>query len=1195
VLFGDGINRLVNEYETEAIFLEIGPGRDLSALISRYIEDNPNLRVINLLRTPNETIADDFYLLSKLGYLWLYGKVPDWHAFHEGQGERYRIPLPTYPYERKSILVEQNLPAMAASGQSPGSQLLKKPDMADWFYLPGWKPSILPLSLEQGDASKQPLTWLVFEDRCGLAGALVTRLEKLNHPVVSIKQGDRFEQPAGNRYTLNPEQPEDYEALFAELRQMERMPDHILHLWNVGVVKPEQAQYLGFYSLLYIVRALQQRGSEKNVSLTVVTTGMQEVAAEGVQNPEKAALLGPLKVIPQEHPFIRCRSLDLELPEPGTFPAAQPAELLEKELTLEPAAASAEPEIAYRGCKRWVRSFEPVRLEDIKKSHKNLLPLKEKGVYLVTGGLGGMGLALAEYLAREWQARLILVSRTPLPPREQWKNPVDGKVKKVRDLESLGAEVMTAAADISQLERMQEVVDRAEARFGSINGVIHAAGVLSGRSFQAAASLSISACQEQFTAKIHGLPVLEQLFLSRHQRRPLDFCMIASSIAAVLGGVGFTAYAAGNLFMDAFARQRNHTSPGSLPWIVVNWDSWLFDEEKIRQGIAPGELLMTPREGVEAFCRVLAHRDIRQVVHSLGDLQVRIDRWIKLESLRQETSGDQSLQQRPDLMTPYTAPRTPEEETLAEIWQRLFGFEKIGVHDNFFELGGDSLKVLNVAAKIHKQLNVEISVPDFFQNPTIEGIARLVKKADTSQYTSVTPVPKKEYYPLSSAQKRLYIIQQMEKQSVGYNETMILLLEGDLDRERLQGVFRQLIRRHESFRTSFFVKDDQPVQAVRPPEVVEFKMEFFDLLESHLDEEEVLKSFSKAFDLAKPPLFRAALLKKEESCCILAVEMHHIISDGQSYQVFIQELMALYEGKIKLPDLMLQYKDFSQWQNSKEQQQIMKMQEEYWLSRFTGEIPQLNLPYDYPRPAIKSFEGNSMRFFLSPGETAALKKMVREEEVTLFMLLLTFFNILMFKLSRQEDIIVGTPIFGRRQEELQPIIGMFVNTLALRNFPSAGKTVGQFLQEVKAGTLEAFTNQDYQFEELADKQGGERDASRNPLFDVLFTLQNVEQQPLDLPEITVPGLRLSPYTTHEIQQAQFDLLMFSHEIGDVLGFKVVYCTRMFKQETVERFTGYFKDIVTAALENKEIQLGDIKISHHLGTAQLDIPDTEFDF
>jgi acyl transferase domain-containing protein len=401
VLFGGGINRLVKEYETGAIFLEIGPGRDLSALISRYVEDNPNQRVINLLRSPNETMADDFYLLNKLGYLWLYGKAPDWLAFHDGQGERYRIPLPTYPYERKCIQVEKSLAAPAASGQSSNSQLLKKPDMADWFYLPGWRPSILPLSLEDRDARKQPLTWLVFEDGCGLAGAPVTRLEELNRPMVRIQQGDRFEQAGDNRYTLNPEHPEDYGALFAELRRMERMPDHILHLWNVGVVKPEQAYYTGFYSLLYIVRALRQQGSEKEVLLTVVTTGMQEVAAEGVHYPEKAALLGPLKVIPQEHPFIRCRSLDLELPEPGALAVEVEhlAELLAKELALEPAAAFAEPEIAYRGLKRWVRSFEPVRLEDIKKSHKNLLPLKEKGVYLITGGLGGMGLALAEYLA----------------------------------------------------------------------------------------------------------------------------------------------------------------------------------------------------------------------------------------------------------------------------------------------------------------------------------------------------------------------------------------------------------------------------------------------------------------------------------------------------------------------------------------------------------------------------------------------------------------------------------------------------------------------------------------------------------------------------------------------------------------------------------------------------------------------------
>jgi polyketide synthase PksJ len=1086
--------------------------------------------------------------------------------------------------------------------------------MADWFYLPGWKPSILPLpgDDEEAGSKKKSLKWLLFDRQGKLAEALMRLLEQKGHTAASVKPGRRFGQAGENRYTLDPEKPEDYEALFNELAGRKQTPDHILHLWNVGNIgleNLEQAQHLGFYSLLHIIRALQQQGIERDLCLTVVTTGMQEVAGEGVQSPEKATLLGALKVIPQEHPFIRCCSIDVEPvePEQEDYPVQQLAGLLARELALDPEIAPVEPEIAYRGFKRWVRSYEPVRLERIAENHKRLLPLKKRGVYLITGGLGGMGLALAEYLAREWQARLVLVSRTSLPPRDRWENSDDRRVKKVRHLESLGAEVLTAAADAAHSDRMREVVEQAEARFGPVNGVIHAAGVLSGRSFQAAARLTVPACQEQFSAKIHGLLALEQIFLPRQQDNPLDFFVVASSIAALLGGVGFAAYAAGNLFMDAYARHRNPRISVSLPWLVVNWDSWLFDDEKIHKGIAPGELLMTPEEGVEAFCRILAHPDIHQVVHSLGDLQVRIDRWIKLEFLRQETGSSdrdgngsddsraQSLRPRPDLMTPYTAPRTPVEEKLADTWQKFFGFEKIGVQDNFFELGGDSLKVLTMVARIHKRWNVEIPVADFFQNPFIERIARLIEGAETTPYTCVTPAEEQEYYPLSPAQKRLFIIQQMEKQSTGYNETMLFSMEGDPDRERLAGVFRELIRRHESFRTSFFVMGDQPVQAVRPAEAVEFKMEFFDLSESRLDEEGVLRSFSRAFDLAKPPLFRAALLKKEENRCILAVEMHHIISDGLSYQVFIQELAALYEGKIILPGLTLRYRDFAQWQNSEDQQKVIKKQEEYWLKRFEGKIPRLNLPYDHPRPTIKRFEGNSVRFYLTAAETAALKTMAREEEVTLFMVLLAFFYIWMFKLSGQEDIIVGTPVFGRDQEELQQIIGMFVNTLALRNFPNPEETFGQFLKEVRESTLEAFANQDYPFEELADKRGGERDASRNPLFDVLFTLQNVEQQPLDLPEIRIPGLKLSPYTTHELQQAQFDLLMFAHESGNMLGFKVVYSTDLFEQETVERLNGYFKEIATAVLENKHVRLKDIKISHQLETAELDIPDTEFDF
>jgi NAD(P)-dependent dehydrogenase (short-subunit alcohol dehydrogenase family) len=1196
VRFGGGMETLVRKYPDGAIFAEIGPGRDLSALASRHTRENPGLKTINFLRTAGETAADDFYFLNKLGYMWLYGKRIDWNSLHEGR-ERRRIPLPTYPFERRSFRAAGNLADLAASARPPDEQIVKKTDRADRFYLPGWKPALAPLPSHRKETGKPPARWLVLEDRGKLAEALIDLLKQQGCDVVSLKPGDGG-------------QAEDYQALFEKLQTAGRLPGRILHLRNVtprGDSTQETALDTienrlndGFYSLLHIAAAVGSLGVSEPMQLIVVSTGMQEVMTEGLPCPGKAPLLGALKTIPQEHPFIRCRSIDLEPLEPGaTTSLERAARQLLAELTAAPGTASFEPEVAFRGGKRWVRHFQPVRLEEIDdrgENGKSPLPFREKGVYMITGGLGGMGLALAEYLARQRHARLVLVGRTPLPPRDQWPGCGDARVEKILRLETLGAEVMTAAADVSQLASMRQVVEQAETRFGPISGVIHAAGLLRGPSFQAAASLSREACQEQFQAKIHGLLALEELF----HDKTLDFRMIASSIASVLGGVAFAAYAAGNLFMDAYARCLDHknTAANQVPWTVVNWDSWLFDEEKIQQGIAPGQLVMTPEEGVDAFCRILAHRDIRQVVHSLGDLDARIHRWIKLEFPREATggpagdAGNRALQPRPDLMNAYVAPRDHVEAALAEIWRNLFGFEKIGVRDNFFELGGDSLKVLNVTASIHKRLNAAIPVPDFFDRPFIEGIGRLVKQRETSDYNVIPPAPRQEYYALSPAQKRLYIIQQMEKQSTGYNEAIVLLLEGRFSREKLDGAFQRLIRRHESFRTSFHVHGDQTVQKIHPAEEVKFEVEYYETGEEEIDG--VLTKFSRAFALEQPPLLRAAVLEVAENRHILAVEMHHIISDGRSYQIFIREFALFYEGGAEPPELTLQYKDFAHWMNGKEQRAVMEKQEDYWLQRFAGAIPRLTLPCDYPRPEIKRFEGASLEYHLPAGETAALKELASQEEATFFMVLLTLFNIWMFKLSRQEDIVVGTPVFGRGREELQSIVGMFVNTLALRNFPAPGKTFTQFLKEVRESTLSAFANQDYPFEELADRRAGQRDAGRNPLFDVLFTLQNVEKQPLDLPGINLPGLRISP-RRHDLQQAQFDLLMFAHEAGDVLGFKLVYCTALFKRETVERLAGYFREIVSDVLQNKDVLLGDIKISHRLAAAELDIAGVEFDF
>ncbi|MGE5342426.1 MAG: amino acid adenylation domain-containing protein, partial [Candidatus Omnitrophota bacterium] len=383
----------------------------------------------------------------------------------------------------------------------------------------------------------------------------------------------------------------------------------------------------------------------------------------------------------------------------------------------------------------------------------------------------------------------------------------------------------------------------------------------------------------------------------------------------------------------------------------------------------------------------------------------------------------------------YVAPEDPIEKKQAQIWSELLGIEidQIGVHDDFFQLGGHSLKAAVLASKIHENFNVKMSLPEVFEIPTIRGLSEYIKKAVEEKYVSFIPAEKKEYYVLSSQQKRLYILHQTDVHGASYNIPFVSVLEGSIDKGRLENIFRELIRRHESLRTSFHMVDDEPMQMVH--DEVEFNIEYF--LTEHTGDtegegkklrseavEKLSDRFIKSFDLGKAPLIRVGLIKETDRRHILILDMHHIISDGTSMNIIVNDFMAIVKGET-LPELRIQYKDFSEWQN-REGRESQRAQEAFWFNEFDGEIPALELPIDDGRPAVQSFEGKQIGFELNEEETDKLNALALENGATLYMVLLGAYNILLSKLSGQEDIIVGTPVAGRRHADLEHLIGMFV-------------------------------------------------------------------------------------------------------------------------------------------------------------------------
>ncbi|UCH93178.1 MAG: AMP-binding protein [Candidatus Aminicenantes bacterium] len=524
----------------------------------------------------------------------------------------------------------------------------------------------------------------------------------------------------------------------------------------------------------------------------------------------------------------------------------------------------------------------------------------------------------------------------------------------------------------------------------------------------------------------------------------------------------------------------------------------------------------------------------------------------------------------------YIAPIDEIESKLMDIWLEVLGpgNNVISTNANFFKLGGHSLKVAMLISKIHKVFNVQLPAAAIFRSPTIQILAPAVKQAVKELYVPIKPVEKKEYYPLSLPQKRLYIIQQLNPGNISYNLKTVLKLEGELNKDRLEKTFSKLIRRHESLRTSFEYINGEPVQKVR--QKVDFSIEYFE------DQEvgRLVEDFTRPFDLSRGSLMRVGLITREDTRHILIVDMHHIITDGISSMILSKEFMVLYAGE-ELPHLPIQYTDYSEWQNSKERQAEIKRQGEFWLKQFEDGIPTLELATDYLRPALQDFAGSVVDFQIPREKTKALKELAFQQEASIFMVLLSIYNILLSKLSGQEDIIVGTGTAGRRHADLMNIIGLMFNTIPLRNYPLGDRCFIEFLKELTAKTLKMFENQEYPLDRLVEdllaRQLLTRDSSRNPLFDTMFAIQNFGENLQITNEIEMSGLRLKPYL-YANKMSRFDLFFICFEINDTIHINVEYSTALFKRSTVEKITGYYLEILEQILENNEIKLKDIAIS-----------------
>jgi acyl transferase domain-containing protein/acyl carrier protein len=729
VRFAAGIETLCGK--SKRILLEVGPGRILCALAQQQINGRPVAALASLSkpRDGSSAASEPSSFLEAVGTLWAAGIAIDWTGLYRDERPR-RLPLPTYPFERRRFWVEPAKP----SATSQDVVLSKKPNISDWFYELSWTRSraVLPARpIRDG-------SWLVFIGGRGEGTGIVEQLESDGRPVVTVSAGERYERHTKGRYSIRPGVREDYHRLIEDLRRQDLWPDRVVHCWNVhhqnGSLSVEafrSAQDKGLYSLLFLSQALGSWTSANPTFMCVLTAGLHDVTGEEPLRPELAPIAGACRVIPQEYGNLTCRVIDLHASASSEEALTRP---MIARLLAEHTVRQDEPIVAYRGAHRWIPTFQPVKLE-----HSDERPalLQIQGVYLITGGLGGVGLQLADYLVRTVKARLVLIGRS---------KPTEEQMHSLKRLEQVGGEILTIQAHVADEQQMRFALAQTLERFGAVHGVIHAAAVPGGGLIDLK---TVEAVEAELSPKISGAFVLDRVL----RKVPLDFICFCSSLNALTGGVGQVGYCAANATLDAMAHA---FSKRKTRVISVNFDRWnqvgmaVQAEARLKTlQIDASEFDgMAASEAQDVFGRILHGWTSPQAIVSVRDRSSLVMQGTGAAlshvigvSAKNEDASQAWLRGKVERKAGSTI-----EEQMTLVWQHVLGVEQVGVRDDFLTLGGESLAALQILNRVQDLFGLEVSLKKFFEHPTVAGLSEQIRRQQESGITGtpdIVPLPRK--------------------------------------------------------------------------------------------------------------------------------------------------------------------------------------------------------------------------------------------------------------------------------------------------------------------------------------------------------------------------------------------------------------------------------------------------------------------
>ncbi|WDV44634.1 amino acid adenylation domain-containing protein [Clostridiaceae bacterium M8S5] len=1041
--------------------------------------------------------------------------------------------------------------------------------------------------------------WVVFGDGGGLADEISNILSDKGYGYLNIRYADTLKIDEDLNYIEIPRNDKKALNNIFDLyfKQKNYKCKKILHLENTNlpdldnctIDDIEKAKTESSYSIIQIANLIVEYGIKGK--LTIITRGSQRIGFESNMHPLAAPAWGLGRVLYQQElteNFDYLIDLDLE-EELAKNDAKNVFEIVTMDKT-------DDKEIVVRNDSRYIPKL--MLTDSVKKPIP--LSFNKDGIHIITGAFGALGKLVSKKMALHGATKLVLVGRSEIPERRDWKKVSDSsvlaKINFIKELESMGVQVICKSVDMSSENQVSQFAQELkDLGYPPVRTIVHSAGIVKDTVIS---EMDIDSFSKVYDTKVYGGYLLNKYF----SEETVENFIVFSSVACILTATGQTNYGAANAFLNALSSYRQMNGQ---PALAINWGPWAVGMiKKLNLGEFyknnRGMDVIAPEVGMKVFERLMG-QDVTQMMVCDVEWDKALLWYPKPISMCEHLIEKDSMKDSGDdenFENVFINSEPSERKVLVlnGLSETIAGILKCDVSQvasdaSLSVLGVDSIMATELRNKISSNFGYMFKIVTLLSNTTIaelsnelyKDISERLSDVDTQNANSKDEqddnIQVIDKYSLSYGQKALWFLYQLNPESSAYNIAGVLYIPVELNIEAINKSVEEIVKRHEQLRTNFFIEDGEPCQ-----KIYEYRNEYLTHIDAQGKDKEailnmIVENTKEPFNLERGPLYRFTLYKQSEKDYYLSVNIHHIVSDAWSNYMFINEIQAFYakfalNKEVALKEIDTSYKDYIFWENEKMNSLKGTKMFNFWKNNLPKDIPILNIPTDKVRPVVQTNNGTSYSFTIDAELTEKLVSVSKQNGATLFMTLLSSFYTLLYKYSGQKDVIIGSPVSGRTQPEFSNVYGYFVNPLPLWANFDEDPTFKEFLGEVKENVLMALENQDYPFALLLEKLGLKRDPSRSAIFQVMFVylMHNIERTGFESGNVgNFQGFPMQVLSIPE-EEGQFDITLSMYEENGILHATFKYNTDLFYESTIVRMSKHFKELMSKIVESPDLNI-----------------------